>query len=175
MKRFFPAVFLLIFSSNAFAQEKLSLSDAIATALKNNYGILIAHNQEEIAKNNYTIGNAGMLPTIAATASGTTNTNNTKQHYATGLEVNRNAVNSSNITAGIGLNWTLFDGLHMFAAYNLVGEVNERQKLLTKAQIENLVQNVIDGYFNIVQQAQLLKATEDNIDVYNERLRIAEA
>src|SRR3569832_2360865 len=175
MKKFYPVNYLLIFFSQALAQEKLSLSDAIALALKNNYSILIAHNEEEIAKNNYSIGNAGMLPAVAATASGTTNNNNILQHYATGLEVNKNGVASTNLNAGIGFNWILFDGLRMFATYNRLGELNERQKLLSKVEIENLVEQIITGYFNIVQQAQLLKATQDNIDVYNERLRITEA
>jgi outer membrane protein len=165
---------LLLFYSSS-AQEKLSLSDAISIALKNNYGILIARNEENIAKNNYTVGNAGILPAVTATASGATTTNDTKQKYATGLEVNKNGVNSQNLNAGIGFNWTLFDGMKMFATYNRLGELNERQKLLSKVEIENMVEQIITGYFNIVQQSQLLKATEDNIDIYNERLRITEA
>ncbi len=175
MKRLFPAFFLIALAFQSSAQEKLSLSDAIALALKNNYGILIAQNEEAIAKNNYSVGNAGILPSVVATASGSTNINNTKQSYASGLEVDKSGVNSKNLNAGIGATWTLFDGLKMFATYNKLGELNERQKLLSKVEIENLVEEIITGYFNIVQQAQLLKATQDNIDIYNERLRITEA
>jgi outer membrane protein len=167
--------FFILFLSSASAQEKLSLSDALALALKNNYSILIARNEEEIAKNDYTPGNAGMLPSVIATASGATNTNNTKQNYSTGLEVDKSGVNSNNLNAGIGLNWTLFDGLKMFATYNRLSEFSERQKLLTKVDIETLVEQIITSYFNIVQQSQLLKATQGNIDIYNERLRITKA
>jgi outer membrane protein len=175
MKRLISTLLLLSAFFQSYSQEKLSITDAISIALKNNYGILIAHNEEEIAKNNYSVGNAGMLPTVIATASGTTNTNSTKQSYASGLEVDKGGVNSNNLNAGIGLNWTLFDGLKMFSTYNKFRELNERQKLLSKVEVENLVEQIITGYFNIVQQAQLLKATQENIDIYNERLRITEA
>src|SRR3954471_23558510 len=81
-----------ILSHQAAAQEKLSLSDALALALKNNYSILISRNEEEIAKNDYSLGNAGMLPSVIATASGATNINNTKQKYAAAPEVNKSGV-----------------------------------------------------------------------------------
>jgi outer membrane protein len=175
MKRLFSTLLLVVVFFQSYSQEKLSLGDAISIALKNNYGILIAHNEEEVAKNNYSLGNAGILPSVTATASGAAITNDTKQKYATGLEVNKNGVNSKNLNAGIGLNWTLFDGLKMFSTYNRLEELNERQKLLSKVEVENLIEQIITGYFNIVQQAQLLKATQENIDIYNERLRITEA
>jgi outer membrane protein len=169
------STFYILFAFTASAQEKLSLQDALAIALKNNYSILIARNEEDIAKNNYSIGNAGMMPVIAATAAYSTTTNDTRQEYASGLEVDKSEVNSKNLNAGVGATWTLFDGLKMFATYNKLGQLSERQKLLTKVDIENLVEQIITGYFNIVQQAQLLKATKENIDIYNERLRITQA
>jgi outer membrane protein len=167
--------FCILLFQPASAQERLTLTDALAIALKNNYSILIARNAEDIAKNNHSIGNAGMLPSVVATASRTTTTNDTKQEYASGLEVDKSGVNSKNLNAGIGATWTLFDGLKMFATYSKLSELEQRQKLLTKVDIENLVEQIITGYFNIVQQAQLLKATQDNIDIYNERLRITQA
>jgi outer membrane protein TolC len=166
---------VILFSRQVSAQESLSLTDAIATGLKNNYSILIAKNLEEITKNDYSFGNAGMVPSVIATASGSTISNNTKQKYNTGLELNKSGVKSDAALASIGLDWTLFDGLKMFATYNKLGELNEKEKILTKIEIETLVQKIINGYFIIVQEKQLLAATIENLDVYNERFRITEA
>lgn len=57
-------ILLLSLSLSGFAQEQLSLQEAITIALQNNYDIKISKNQIDIAKNNANIGNAGMLPNL---------------------------------------------------------------------------------------------------------------
>jgi len=50
----------------AVAQEFLSVRDAVAIALENNYAIKLSENDLRAAKENATRGNAGMLPTLTA-------------------------------------------------------------------------------------------------------------
>ena len=54
-----------------------TLKDCLERGLKNNYSLRIIRNQEEIAKNNKSLANAGILPTVEATAgySGTLDNN----------------------------------------------------------------------------------------------------
>ena len=63
---------LVIFSSTlcltGFAQQRLSLTDAINIALKNSYDIQLAKNFLEISSINNHIGVAGGLPVINAIA-----------------------------------------------------------------------------------------------------------
>ena len=62
--------FILIFILSVTytqAQELLTSDDAVSIALKNNYDILVATNNAEIARLNNTSGNAGMLPDVAVT------------------------------------------------------------------------------------------------------------
>ena len=40
------------------------LNDCIRIGLEKNFSLLIARNSETIAKNNFTIGNAGFLPSL---------------------------------------------------------------------------------------------------------------
>ena len=47
------------------AQNTLTLQETIELALENNYGIRIARSNQEIADNNYTLGNAGFLPIVS--------------------------------------------------------------------------------------------------------------
>jgi len=76
-----------------FAQEKLSLTDAVALALKNNYSILNFKNEATIAANNNTAGNAGLLPSVSATASEAM-LQIIQTKYASGLEVDKKNVAS---------------------------------------------------------------------------------
>ena len=44
------------------AQRIYSLKDCLEEGLQNNYSLRIVHNEEQISKNNATLGNAGYLP-----------------------------------------------------------------------------------------------------------------
>lgn len=158
----------------ARAQEKLALNDAIALALKNNYAITISRNEAEIEKNNYSYGNAGFLPQVNLLASGNLANNDTRQHYASGLEVNKSGVGSNAVNSGVALTWTLFDGMKMFVTYQRLKELSDMGELQAKVNIENTVAAVISSYFNIVKEEQLIRAVDSAIVIYEERVRIAE-
>ena len=121
----------------ANAQEKLTLQKAVEIALKNNYSIIIAANESELANNNTTIGNAGMLPTISVYGSKNYLGNDTRQVYANDSLLDKSGVGSTLTASGIALKWTLFDGLKMFATYNKLQELNAMGELQAKIQIEN--------------------------------------
>jgi outer membrane protein TolC len=48
----------------AHGQKVYGLKDCISTGLERNFSILIARNSETISKNNFTLGNAGFMPTV---------------------------------------------------------------------------------------------------------------
>jgi outer membrane protein len=133
----FLLLFLFFFSDQSLSQETLSLEEAIKIALSNNYSINIARNESEIAKNNVSLGNAGALPSLDVSGSYIKSSNDTKQEYFDGRTINRNGAKSTNITAGVNLNWTIFDGLRMYAnldmfkELNRIGEDNFREKVET--------------------------------------------
>lgn len=85
------SIALLLLGSTGFAQQKLSLEEAISTALKNNYDIKLVNNDIRIAKNNVNPGNAGMLPQLSADYSKGGSRQNTVQTAATGVEKNQMA------------------------------------------------------------------------------------
>ncbi len=157
------------------AQEKLTLPDAFTIALKNNYSILVSKNEQQITVNNNTPGNAGLLPSVSLNASGNKAINDTKQQYSNGApEVNRKGVASDNLSANAVLDWTIFDGFKMFATKNKLSELKVIGELNTKIQIENTLEQIISSYYTIVKQKQLLKASQEAIDIYEERVLIAQ-
>lgn len=159
---------------NVAAQEKLSLAVAVSIAIKNNYSILISKNESEIAVNNNTIGNAGMLPSFNVSADGTQFANDTKQSYSNGLEVDKKNVASNNIQAGADFNWTIFNGFKMFATRNKLAELQAKGGLNLKTEIENTIAGIINSYFDIVRNKELLKSAQSAIEIYEERARISE-
>ena len=93
-------VFLLglVILQQVGAQEPLSLSGALERAMDNNYGLKISAAGTEIAAINNNPGNAGRYPTVGFDASGNNNYDLRSETY------------SSRFSAGLGLNWVLFDG-----------------------------------------------------------------
>jgi outer membrane protein len=156
------------------AQENLTIQDAIAIALKNNYSILISKNNVEIAHNDNTAGNAGMLPSVDGIAGTSNTTNNLKQNYSDNRTVDKSGVSNSSTSAGVFLNWTLFNGMGMFATKNKLEELEAQGTIDFKRDVENLVQQVISSYYGVVQRQELLDAIKINIAIDSERVAIAQ-
>ena len=173
-------ILLLLFLISAvnisvFPQETLSLEEAVKIALKNNYSINIARNESKIADNNANIGNAGFLPSIDASGSYIKSSNDTKQEYFDGRTVDRKGAKSTNITAGVDLNWTIFDGLAMFANIDMLKELNWIGEDNFRAEVETSLADVIETYYNLIREKQVLVVLNQAIGTSEERVRIAES
>ena len=166
-------VLLFFLKLNLFAQEKLSLQQAIEIGLKNNYSIIISKNDLEISKNNVTLGNAGALPQLNLSLTQNNSVNDTKQKYASGAEVNRTGATSSSLNAAAELSWTIFDGFRMFATYNRLKTLEEMGELNARLTIENTVSDIIAGYFDVIRQKALLTVIDSSMDISSVKLNIA--
>ncbi len=166
-------VFAIFYNPNIFSQDLLTLKDAVEISLKNNYSINIARNEQQISNNNSNIGNAGFLPTLDANGNYTKSISNIKQEYSSGSSIERNGSKSSNLNAGISLNWTIFDGLNMFASLSRLKELRKIGDLNFKSTVESNISNVTSTYFNIVREEQVIDVLKRTIAISNERVKIA--
>jgi len=175
-KHFFYMVAFLIIGCTQFAgaQDTLRLQDAIMIALKNNYDIRLVNNDVQIAKNNRNAGNAGMLPSLAGTFSEGGSRQNTVQTPATGEERRANGVRSTNQSYGVALDWTIFDGLQMFANYERLKELQKQGDVNAKLTILSTITDVVTAYYAIVRQQQLVKATDSALKISLLRVTIAD-
>jgi outer membrane protein len=164
---------LFFLSQNLFAQQQLTLQEAIAIALKNNYDIKLVQNDLTIAKNNVNLGAAGILPTVAGTFSTGGSKQNTIQTQASGTERITDGAKSTNLAYGVGLDWTIFDGFKMLANYDRLKALQQQGEINAKGQILNTVSAVINAYYNLAKQQQLVKAADTAIDISNLRVKIA--
>lgn len=173
MKKNILLVFLLP-SFVAVAQNPLTLEEAIATALKNNYDIQLSRNDSMVAALDYSFRNAVFYPRLNGTLGTTWNNNDQKQTLADGTKREQNNIKSHNLNAALNLNWTLFDGLKMFATRDKAAEFIKLGELGIKNQVINTVATVINTYYNIVRQKQQLKAIEEQMSISQTRVNLAE-
>ena len=174
MRKNIIAFLLLLGSVLGNAQEVLTIKDAVAIALENNFEIKIASNNLNIDKVNMSEGNAGMLPTITGTVVDNNRVQNSSQTLQTG-QVNslKNAKNNS-LNYGVSLDWTIFDGLRMFARYDQLKELQKLGETRLKQTILLKIAEVNATYFDLVQQQQQLIAIDSTILISSQRLQLAE-
>lgn len=132
----------LLFSTVAFGQETLSLSEAITRSLENNYDVRIVRLNEKAAAITNSWGEAGALPSFAFSFSGT-RTRDREEETDTDV-----------VSGGLSLSWILFDG---FAVHIRKGRLNDLEKLSegnTAILVEQTIQAVILSYYNALLQQQ---------------------
>lgn len=175
--KFWMLVMLSIFLSSTlvYAQEKLTLQEAIRIALQNNYDIKLIKNETQIAKNNANLGNAGMLPIVTGDFSTGGSRQNTLQTQASGTERRINGARNSNMGYGVGLDWTVFDGFSMFANYDRLKALEQQGEKNATQQILTTITDVLSAYYNVAKQQQLVVAADSTIDISAFRLRIADS
>ena len=183
MKRLVPLLFILSISlakaqpaKSGSAKENLpllTLQEAIERVLANNYGLRIAKNDSAALAIENEFKNAGFLPRFNANTGLTLNNNDQYQKFSDGAIRERKGIQSENISAAVALNWTLFGGLRVYTmrekaqAYQQLGDLNLRN------QVINTIAQVSNSYYAIVQQRQQLKALEEQIEINQERVKLA--
>lgn len=177
----FLKIYLVTFSCVATsvianAQQKaplLTLKEAIEIALNNNYNIKLAANNNTIAKNNVTLGNAGILPQVSLDATLSNSIQNTKQTRTDGTVNEINGSHNSNLSYGPSINWTIFDGFAMFANLDELRGLSRLGELSQRDTIESTLSSVISTYYNLVNQDQQIKALQGAIAISRTQLRYA--
>lgn len=156
------------------AQRNLSVEEAIATALQNNYEIQLAKNDSLVAALDYSYRNAAFIPTLNANVGYSFNNVSQRQKFADGTVRERNGINSNNLNSNVALNWRLFDGLKMFATRDRLAQLVKLGELGIKEQIVNTVAGIVNTYYNIVRQKQQLRAVEEQMSISAERVKLAQ-
>ncbi|MDG1040322.1 MAG: TolC family protein [Polaribacter sp.] len=155
MKHKIYTLSLIIFLSfQVKAQEVLTKKEALQITLENNYGIKIANNNLEIAKNNSAIFNTNRLPTVSVASGANYRSDNqtiTRQDN-TVTEVDDAVTKSYN--ASLNLNYTIFDGLGRKYNYAALKENYNLSEIQAKETIENTYLQLFNLYFQIARLSE---------------------
>ncbi|RZK81883.1 MAG: TolC family protein, partial [Pedobacter sp.] len=141
--------------------------------LQNNYDIKLVNNDIQVAKNNVNLGNAGILPRLDGNFSEGGSRQNTTRTQANGNEQTLNGVRNTNMSYGVALGWTIFDGLQMFTNMERLKELQKQGEVNAKATILTTISNVVNAYYTVSKEQQLIIARDSALDVSQLRLRIA--
>lgn len=174
MRNLYITLFIFILGISVQAQELLSLEDAVKIALENNYDIKIAENNSKIDATNNNLANAGMLPSLNANFTNNNSQLDTKQTQGDGSERELDNAKNMNLTYGVGLDWTIFDGLSMFARKEQLNVLEQQGKAELQAAILTKISDVYLTYFDLVQQQQVIASIDTAIVISNQRLTTAQ-
>ena len=160
----------LLFPALLSAQEVISLDDAFASALANNYQIKINQNSQEIAENSVSIGNAGLLPSVNVNgAVGGSVTNTDLEFAGNNPPVSVAGAQSVNSNAGATLNYVLFNGLSGQRTYQVL-KIN---KLVadeqSRAAIEGTLLQVASAYYGLTQAIDQESIAKENVEISKTR------
>ncbi|SEL65972.1 Outer membrane protein TolC [Aquimarina amphilecti] len=171
-------MFLFLVSGNVFAQ-KLTKQEAIRLTLENNYGILIATNNIDAAKNNKGLLNSGYLPTLAANAGANYQETSSNTSFPgainpdTGLpreDIEIDGAETQRYNASLNLNYTLFDGLGRYYNYKRLKEQYNLTELQARETIENTLLQLFSVYYEIARLTENEQILEETLRISKERV-----
>lgn len=150
-------VALVLLAIPGFAQQDLSLTDAIKIALQNNYDLQMVRQDQKVAaiKNNW--GTAGRYPYINLSAE---SRNNINQNQTEDYTQNQLAGTAS-------VSWTLFDGFSVKINKQKLDELEQLSRQNAGIMIEGTIQSVILAYYSVLLE-------KEKLEVYNQVMALSE-
>lgn len=153
------------------AQQSLTLSEAIATGLANNYQIRLAKVDTEIAalENDWAI--AGRYPSLSFTLNSNNGyVNNTNPASI----VVSSSIYSTGITPGLELNWTLFDGYRVQTTKEQLATFSELSEGQLQLQVENTIAGIIQAYYAALVERERRDVLQEVLSLSGDRIEYQE-
>ena len=175
MRRFLSLTWALCGLSVLSAQTPYTLKSCLETGLERNYSIRIARNDERISSSNATRAAAGALPTLDFSAGYDGALSDSRTRPRAGETSSENGSYDQTVSAGLDLEWTIFEGFRIRTDYRRLQELKAQGELETRIAIEDFVASLAAEYYNFVQQKIRLKNFRYAVSLSKERLRIVEA
>ncbi|MET7030504.1 TolC family protein [Sediminicola luteus] len=184
MKKFYLLFILsIVFGHDIAAQENLlSKEEAVVTTLQNNFNIVVAKNNVEIAENNTGILNSGYLPTLTGTAGANYNRDDSTIEFPGRLDDNGNPfpdvelekAEAQRYNTAIRADYVLFDGLGRFYNYKRLKEQYQLSELQARETIENTILQLFSVYFEIARLTENQKVLLQALEISQDRIKRAE-
>jgi outer membrane protein TolC len=173
-------ILIVVFLSTlpGFSQEILTKNEALKITLANNFGIKIATNTLEIAKNNTSIYNRAALPTVVLNSGANYSRNNqsltfTDRETGNDADIAGSGIVSKTYNASLGLNYTIFDGLGRKYNYQQLKETYNLTALQAKETIENTYLQLFTTYFQIARLSENTENLSEALAISKRRLKRA--
>jgi outer membrane protein TolC len=194
MNRILNGLFFVLVSAVAFGQNVMQLEDVIKLTVENNFDVLVAKNNEQVAHNNNNIGlvggtqstggtvsggATGMLPQISIAAGSPQNplgfgrTKTTLQYSNPALNVSDQVLHSTSYAPSIIGTWYFFDGLKMFATRKKLNRAEELSNLQYRLAVENALLNTLTVYYQMISTKALIRSLQTSLSLANDQKELA--
>ena len=145
----------------------LSLNQAINRSLESNFGIRIARLRSDISSVNNSWGAAGALPSLSTSIAGSSAISDQTRNPASFLQ---EIIESESVNSSLTLNWTLFDGLGMYASKTRLELLEAQSSGQASLIVEQTVEAVDMAYHNVLLQTELLNVLAESMSLSRDRL-----
>jgi|TARA_B110000914_G_scaffold73412_1_gene64363 outer membrane protein TolC len=155
-----------------FSQDTLTLEQTLSLALKENIDIKISVNNNENARNQANMGNAGLLPKINLIGSGSYNNGESSLEFATNdfASITDASSETSNINGAIEFSYNIFNGLGSMNTYKKLNKQSNLKSAELQIQIEQILIKSAKKYYDIAflqeQHAINYKLVEISLERY---------
>jgi outer membrane protein len=183
MKQFGIICLFLISFSGLQAQNQdtvyLSLDQALELGLQNNFQIQISNADLQIAENNNTLGNAGMLPTVTA---GIMQSNRYDNSESNTVPDARDEIQSHSLRPNANAQMILFNGFRIQTNKANLELSEESARIEMQNTVENTLSEIIHAYYYVLLEQEkldvlkeLTKLSKDRYRYIEERLKLGTA
>lgn len=162
-------------SATSMAQDTLTLDEAIAIGMENNFQLQVAKNNKNIAEINRSLAWGEFLPNVTLNGGYNQAIRDTRQVTFSGADNKVNAAKSTNLTGDVTARWVVFEGLRKMSAYNRYLIEFDISNLDYKAEIESYLSTVQVAYFNFLVEQERLDFLKKTIELSEERLSISKS
>lgn len=162
---------LITISTTSYAQQQLTLKDAIRIALHKNSTLQKNQNNLETFGSSVQSAWGNFLPTLNAGADWNWNRSEVKgivTQTISGIPVSSVSTESRDYSAGFSSGWTLFDGLANFATLSQSENNLESAKLSLDRLKQDIVYQTMALYYDVINAMKLLEVKQDNLK-WNEK------
>jgi len=171
MRIIITAILLIFISTTSFAQQPLTLKDAIRIALHKNSTLQKNQNNLETFESGVLSAWGNFLPTLNAGANWNWNRSDVDgllTQTIGGVPVVSVSTESRDYNAGFSSGWMLFDGLSNFATLSQSENNLESAELSLDRLKQDIIFQTMFFYYDVINAMKLLEVKQDNLK-WNEK------
>ena len=142
--------------------------------MSSNFDIRLSATDVKTAENNNSIWNSGKLPTLTGNANITYNKDRLSVDFQDGTSRTLNGATSDSRTAGLALNYVLFNGFNRKYNIQRNAENLNLSQLNAKSTLETVLINAFTAYYQVARNQQNVARLKETLQVSKDRLKRTE-
>ncbi|QQS34565.1 MAG: TolC family protein [Ignavibacteriales bacterium] len=163
MRTFLVCLTIMLLTVSASAQKDLKLEDAINIALQKNTTLQKNLNNLKNYEAGLLAAYGNFLPTLGASGRWSWTRNEVESDFISAEGLSSITTETRSYSAGVGADWVLFDGLANYGGLSQSKNNLESAKLSIERLKQDVVFQVVNLYYDVVNTQQLLKFKEDDV------------